>query len=133
MDKIVTNNPNLLNRHRERSIYLSWVRATRYPIEDAEIEQMKTEYLANESFFGMDFQNRILEQASIFFLIQNNFKEANKWNRKILQLTNKRKITAFSKRAELRNIYIHFKRDRIDNMDKSIQRFINSKNFFSYF
>jgi hypothetical protein len=126
MDEIVIKYPNLFDRKSERSLYLKWVDVVRNKATEGQISNLISEYNDHKSNFGIVFQNRILEQTSNYYLSQKNFIAANKWNRKILETPNKKKIHEFSKRAELRNIFIHFKRDRIESMDKAINRFQNN-------
>jgi len=129
MSAVTEKNPILKDRDDERRLYLEWTRMVLYevPLDEALfVIDNKMERLA---YFGIDFFNRILEQISTYFIKKGNYIEANKWNRKILHLTDKKKVYEFSSRAEFRNIFIHFQKGRIDSMENAIKRLLGTNQY----
>lgn len=124
MMRISRDYPNLQMKYVERIMYIDWSEAVvhRHPLST--IQKMLKSFEKVEDEIEIDFKNRIIEQIANWFLRSQDYRSANQWNRKLFDQP--RKTTqAHALRAELRLTYIHYKMDRLDHMDKSIQRLLS--------
>jgi len=116
----------LKNKFEERFNYLKWVGAAINRNEDSD-KELLNHYQTIKNDISLEYEHRIIEQISNYYIQTKDYGKANKWNRDILNKPKKNQRSEFYKRAELRAIYISILRNKDDNTDLLTARFVGNK------
>ncbi|NRA10509.1 MAG: hypothetical protein HRT57_00975 [Crocinitomicaceae bacterium] len=125
--KLIDQKHDILNtKFEERINYLKWVSTAIGRTKDHEKELLEN-YRTIKSDISLEYEHRIIEQISNYYIRVEEFRKANKWNREILNKSKKNQRSEFYKRAEIRAIYISVLTNKDDNTDLLTARFIGNK------
>ena len=116
----------LHTKFEERFTYLRWVGMAIGRTTEDENELIDI-YQSMKSEISLEYEHRIIEQISNYYIRIKEYRKANKWNRDILNKPKKNQRAEFNRRAEIRAIYISILTDKDDNTDFLTDRFIGNK------
>jgi hypothetical protein len=125
--QLIDEKHDILNtKFEERINYLKWVGLATGRTKDNEQELLEN-YRTIKNEITLEYEHRIIEQISNYYIRIEAFRKANKWNRETLNKPKKNQRSEFYKRAEIRAIYISILTNKDDNTDLLTARFIANK------
>ncbi len=122
------SNDKLGVKLHERVIYLDSVAYSTGRIVPESISTFVTNFQAVRKNISIEYDLRIIEQISNFFVMINDFKKAKKWNNEILNKPSKEQRKQFSARARIRAIYLEIQGGDTDFLITLIDRVLSIQN-----
>jgi hypothetical protein len=126
MEQLEDDYPMLSQKKLERSLFLRTIELNMFPNKTTLEKKVIDQVNDRPNDLGSDFMMRIREQLANYFIKKEDYVTSNKWNRKILETGINKRKKHFYYRAELRNLFIHHKRGRIETFESNFDRLVRN-------